>query len=608
MQIAGGSVPPGLGTTRRRRGVPAAAPGRTWSAVIDAAQPAVGVDRHQARRAGAGRRCRAATRAGRPRARAESPWRRVSHHLADRLRRPARLGDAVGRPRGRAARGSAPPRPRPGTTASGSAGSTRRAPARRWRPPGSRPARRSITSATRDALDPARELASGRRARAPSRPRMNPDKRQPDPAEDVARASSDEDARGRSSRRRSRWPSVAAKRGRAVAVAGALPGDRAGDPPAVERERGDQVEDQHQDVDRRPARRASPASPETSSAPGRRASRPRIVRCRPSAIPIAAQTAAITSVTAGPGDGDLELGPRRVGVPLIRATPPNSHSVISAIGIPLRLATNAWPSSCSRIEPKKQQRADATASRYALGVVPAGRARPGSTPDSHQMIRKSDEEPGVVDRRSGSRRCARASAICRIMHRRRRDSHAMVTPQGQARRVGDRGRSRLAAAWRSMIASKSMPGGQRAERAAPVAAEARGAEGVGDRRVAVADQQRALQHERHPLDEPARPRLDRRRGRSSSARRLSARGVAGAARRRRASSTSAKKASSACGLRAMRAQDVEALDVARALPDRVERRLAVEARHPGLLDVAVAAEALERLARVRRRRACRSST
>ena len=50
-----------------------------------------------------------------------------------------------------------------------------------------------------------------------------------------------------------------------------------------------------------------------------------------------------------------------------------------------------------------------------------------------------------------------------------------------------------------------------------------------------------------------------------------------------------------------RAQHVEADDVARAFPDAVERRLAIEPRHHRLLDVAVAAEALERLGRVHRR-------
>ncbi len=55
-------------------------------------------------------------------------------------------------------------------------------------------------------------------------------------------------------------------------------------------------------------------------------------------------------------------------------------------------------------------------------------------------------------------------------------------------------------------------------------------------------------------------------------------------------------ASTAAGSRAQRPQDVERVDVARALPDRVQRRLAVEPRQPALLDVPVAAEALQRLA------------
>src|SRR5437588_586473 len=47
-------------------------------------------------------------------------------------------------------------------------------------------------------------------------------------------------------------------------------------------------------------------------------------------------------------------------------------------------------------------------------------------------------------------------------------------------------------------------------------------------------------------------------------------------------------------------QDVEGVDVSAALPDAVQRRFAVEPRHPGLLDVAVAAEALESLSRMTR--------
>ena len=51
-----------------------------------------------------------------------------------------------------------------------------------------------------------------------------------------------------------------------------------------------------------------------------------------------------------------------------------------------------------------------------------------------------------------------------------------------------------------------------------------------------------------------------------------------------------------------RAEDIEAVDVARPLPHRVDRALAVEAGQDRLLDVAVAAEALERLGDERRRR------
>ena len=55
------------------------------------------------------------------------------------------------------------------------------------------------------------------------------------------------------------------------------------------------------------------------------------------------------------------------------------------------------------------------------------------------------------------------------------------------------------------------------------------------------------------------------------------------------------------GLARERTEDVERVDVSRALPDRVERALAEEPRQLRLLDVAVAAEALERLRDERRR-------
>ena len=147
--------------------------------------------------------------------------------------------------------------------------------------------------------------------------------------------------------------------------------------------------------------------------------------------------------------------------------------------------------------------------------------------------------------------------------------------------------------------SKSDATRQRPERAAPVALQARGAERVGDGRVAEADEQRGLQRERHPLDDAARAGLDvlevrqlvAQRGAEGVEARLRAGRLADLVRERldglAGSSTIARSTSSACTF---------------PEPSQIEAsgRLAVEPRHPRLLDVAVAAEALERLARVGR--------
>ena len=148
--------------------------------------------------------------------------------------------------------------------------------------------------------------------------------------------------------------------------------------------------------------------------------------------------------------------------------------------------------------------------------------------------------------------------------------------------------------WRSMIAPIVDARRQRAEGAAPVAGQARSAERVGDRRVAVADEQRALQRERHPLDDAAGARLERlevgtsrRFSRSTRRPRRGSAPPPARSRRRRRRPTA--------GLFTIARSTSRHIDVAGALPDRVERRLAVQARHARLLDVAVAAEALERL-------------
>ena len=144
---------------------------------------------------------------------------------------------------------------------------------------------------------------------------------------------------------------------------------------------------------------------------------------------------------------------------------------------------------------------------------------------------------------------------------------------------------------------KSVASRQGAEGAPPVAAQPRSAKRVGARRVGVADHQRSLEHQRHPLDHAPGPRLDR----------LEVGELLAQGRGRRVEAgvgpggliDLGEEGIGGLGAADHRPQHVEALDVARALPDRVQRRLAIQARHPRLLDVAVAAEALERLAGVR---------
>src|SRR5829696_10127832 len=123
------------------------------------------------------------------------------------------------------------------------------------------------------------------------------------------------------------------------------------------------------------------------------------------------------------------------------------------------------------------------------------------------------------------------------------------------------------------------PRRQRPERAEAVA----GAERLGDACVAVPVEGRSLQRDRHRLDEAARALLGR-----VSEHRLHMRRVA---RLELAQERLGRRR-----LAAQRAEDVECLHVRGALPDRVQRALAEEAREAALLDEAVPAEAFERLA------------
>ena len=151
-------------------------------------------------------------------------------------------------------------------------------------------------------------------------------------------------------------------------------------------------------------------------------------------------------------------------------------------------------------------------------------------------------------------------------------------------------------AWRSMIAAGVDARRQRPEDVAPVALEPGRAEGVGDGRVAVTDEQRSLEGQGHPLDQAAGAGLD-----SLRVGELGLEAGDGARQPRLGLGAGADLVERAARARPAlreRAQRVEGLDVAGALPDRLQRRLPEQPRHPRLLGVAVAAEALERLDRV----------
>src|SRR5689334_17109588 len=139
---------------------------------------------------------------------------------------------------------------------------------------------------------------------------------------------------------------------------------------------------------------------------------------------------------------------------------------------------------------------------------------------------------------------------------------------------------------------------ERAEGVAPITGQSTGAVGVRNRLVAVADQEGSLEGDRHPLDDAAGASLDRLEVAGNLVLELSDVGVElrfgpGALHHLGEEGVDRGRVLDHC------AQHVEALDVARALPDRGEGRLAVEAGQARLLDVAIATQALEALDRVR---------
>ena len=175
--------------------------------------------------------------------------------------------------------------------------------------------------------------------------------------------------RARSGRRRRACPSCAAILVARVAVARPPPRDRARDPAAVEREGRDQVEDEEQQVDATSDRRAPPAGrPRGPTA--RTASPPRSRSRLPRATPISRAQAGDQQRHDRPGDGDPELDAGRVGVALHLRDPAEQPQVDAEIAIRLRIATRAWPSSCSRIERKKSSALAVASAKAPASLLP----------------------------------------------------------------------------------------------------------------------------------------------------------------------------------------------------------------------------------------------
>jgi hypothetical protein len=83
------------------------------------------------------------------------------------------------------------------------------------------------------------------------------------------------------------------------------------------------------------------------------------------ATPIPKHTAAMSTVTSGPAAAIRNSTPGESASLPSFATPPNIHRSMPSIGIPLRMATQACPSSCNRIE-RKNSSALITASTKAF--------------------------------------------------------------------------------------------------------------------------------------------------------------------------------------------------------------------------------------------------
>ena len=180
------------------------------------------------------------------------------------------------------------------------------------------------------------------------------------------------------------------------AIAGPPPGDRADDPAAVHRERRQQVEDEHEGVDRgQPGDRGQRAGGagvafEHASPCGTRPEPPIARPTRP-------RTTTIASVTTGPPIATLNSVEGLSDSRSIWATPPKIQSWMLVIPIPLRIATKAWPSSWRTIEAKKPKALTRASRNGAVEELLSPRTSPNSLREPEDDEEK-DEEPRPIDR------------------------------------------------------------------------------------------------------------------------------------------------------------------------------------------------------------------
>ena len=189
--------------------------------------------------------------------------------------------------------------------------------------------------------------ATAARAEPPS---IQPSTMYQRPAEPVVGRQADEDAVAHHQRREA-LAQVGGEARRPVPVAGQLPRDRAGDPAAVERERGQHVEHEQRGVGER-RERDHHLEQRAGGGGERRGVREAVAEHRDADGGEAGTSAAASRPGRRTRPGTPRRGSRESRS--ARMKPPKKNRSMPTTPIPSRRAASACPSSCSTIEPKNR--------------------------------------------------------------------------------------------------------------------------------------------------------------------------------------------------------------------------------------------------------------